>query len=108
MGQPLEEWALAGGAMGPPAPLGLPLGSFPHSSLPIDPTPHVPWGEVANPALTGLSILLPALNEVGGIAAVVKRLRRQTLQEQGIAYRAHLLDGGSTDRTRAGAKRLGA
>src|SRR6184192_3470794 len=91
MGQPLEEWALAGGAMGPPAPVGLPLGSFPHSSLPIDPAPYVPWGEIANPALTSLSILLPALNE-----------------EKGIAYSVHLLDGRSTDRTRAVAKRLGA
>src|SRR5881409_1234242 len=108
MGQPLEEWALAGGAMGPPAPVGLPLGSFPHSSLPIDPTPHVPWGEIANPALTSLSILLPALNEEDGIAAVLKRIPRQTLQEKGIAYSVHLLDGRSTDRTRAVAKRLGA
>src|SRR5256712_6721213 len=108
MGQPLEEWALAGGGMGPPAPVGLPLGSFPHSSLPIDPTPHVPWGEIANPALTSLSILLPALNEEDGIAAVLKRIPRQTLQEKGIAYSVHLLDGRSTDRTRAVAKRLGA
>src|SRR5881296_2915856 len=108
MGQPLEEWALAGGAMGPPAPVGLPLGSFPHSSLPIDPAPYVPWGEIANPALTSLSILLPALNEEDGIAAVLKRIPRQTLQEKGIAYSVHLLDGRSTDRTRAVAKRLGA
>src|SRR2546430_14137954 len=108
MGQPLEEWALAGGGMGPPAPVGLPLGSFPHSSLPIDPTPHVPWGEVANPALTSLSILLPALNEEDGIAAVLNRIPRQTLREKGIAYSVHLLDGRSTDQTRAVAKRLGA
>src|SRR5438093_1068643 len=108
MGQPLEEWALAGGAMGPPAPVGLTLGSFPHSSLPIDPAPHVPWGEIANPALTSLSILLPALNEEDGIAAVLKRIPRQTLQAKGIAYSLHLLAARSTDLTRAGATRLGA
>src|SRR6059036_1027919 len=94
--------------MGPPAPVGLPLGSFPRSSLPVDPAPHVPWGEVANPALTSLSILLPALNEEDGVAAVLNRIPRQTLQEKGIAYSIHLLDGRSTDRTRAVAKRLGA
>src|SRR5438445_2881681 len=81
---------------------------FPHSSLPVDPVPHVPWGEVANPALTSLSILLPALNEEDGVAAVLNRIPRQTLQEKGIAYTVHLLDGRSTDRTRAVAKRLGA
>src|SRR2546427_1625089 len=108
MGQPLEEWALAGGAMGPPAPVGLTLGSFPHSSLPIDPTPHVPWGEVATPALPSFSIRLPAVNEEDGVAAVLNRIPRQTLQEKGIAYSIHLLDGRSTDQTRAVAKRLGA
>ena len=59
MGQPSEDWAL-GGAMGPRAPMGPSLGPFPLSPLPVNPVPHVPWGEIANPALTSLSILLPA------------------------------------------------
>ena len=108
MGQPSEEWALGGGAVGSRAPTGPSMGPFPHSFLPVEPLPHVPWGEIANPALTSLSILLPALNEEDGIAAVLKRIPRQTLQEKGIAYSVHLLDGRSTDRTRAVAKRLGA
>jgi len=107
MGQPSEEWAL-GGAVGPRTPTGPSLDPFPHSSLPVDPVPNVPWGEIANPALTSLSILLPALNEEDGVAAVLNRIPRQTLQEKGIAYSVHLLDGRSTDRTRAVAKRLGA
>src|SRR5467141_5180488 len=107
MGQPSEEWAL-GGAVGPRAPSGPFMDPFPHSSLPVDPVPHVPWGETANPALTSLSILLPALNEEDGVAAVLNRIPRQTLQEKGIAYSVHLLDGRSTDQIRAIAKRLGA
>src|SRR5213594_3163740 len=107
MGQPSEEWAM-GGAGGLRAPTGPSMDLFPRSSLPVDPAPHVPWGEVANPALTSLSILLPALNEEDGVAAVLNRIPRQTLQEKGIAYSIHLLDGRSTDRTRAVAKRLGA
>jgi len=107
MGQPSEEWAL-GGAVGPRTPTGPSIDPFPHSSLPVDPVPNVPWGEIANPALTSLSILLPALNEEDGVAAVLNRIPRQTLQEKGIAYSVHLLDGRSTDRTRAVAKRLGA
>jgi len=108
MGQPSEEWALGGGAVGSRAPTGPSMGPFPHSSLPVDPLPHVPWGEIANPALTSLSILLPALNEEDGVAAVLNRIPRQALQEKGIAYSVHLLDGRSTDQTRAVAKRLGA
>src|SRR2546427_9642002 len=106
MGQPSEEWAL-GGAVGPRTPTGPSLDPFPHSSLPVDPVPNVPWGEIANPALTSLSILLPALNEEDGVAAVLNRIPRQTLQEKGIAYSIHLLDGRPTDRARAVAKRLG-
>src|SRR2546426_9308816 len=104
MGQPSEEWAL-GGAGGLQAPTGPSMDPFPRSSLPVDPVPNVPWGEIANPALTSLSILLPALNEEDGVAAVPNRIPRQTLQGKGIAYSVHLLDGRSTDRTRAGAKR---
>src|SRR3989441_9436179 len=107
MGQPSEEWAM-GGAGGLRAPTGPSMDPFPRSSLPVDPAPHVPWGEVANPALTSLSILLPALNEEDGVADVLNRIPRLTLQQRGYAYSVHLLDGGSTDQTRAVAKRLGA
>src|SRR2546425_13116418 len=96
MGQPVEEWAL-GGAGGLRAPTGPSMDPFPHSSLPVDPAPHVPWGEVANPALTSLSILLPALNEEDGVAAVRNPIPRQTLREKGIAHSNHPLDGRSTD-----------
>src|SRR2546425_1689275 len=100
MGQPSEEWAF-GGAIGPRTPTGPSLDPFPHSSLPVDPVPNVPWGEIANPALTSLSILLPALNEEDGVAAVLNRLPRQTLQAKRLAHILHLLDGRSTDRTHA-------
>src|SRR3989442_10389515 len=104
MGQPSEEWAL-GGAVGPRTPTGPSLDSFLHSSLPVDPVPNVPWGEIANPALTSLSILLPALNEEDGVAAVLHRLPRQTPPEKGIAHSVHLLHRRSTDRTPAVAQR---
>src|SRR3989442_15262290 len=107
MGQPSEEWAF-GRAIGPRTPTGPSLDPCPHSSLPVDPVPNVPWGEIANPALTSLSILLPALNEEDGVAAVLNRIPRETLQGKGIAYSVHLLDGRSTDQTPAVAKRLGA
>src|SRR5437899_7363960 len=107
MGQPSEEWAL-GGAVGPRTPTGPSLDPFLHSSLPVDPVPNVPWGEIANPALRSLTIPRPALNEEDEVAAVLNRIPRQNLQEKGIAYSVHLLDGRSTDRTRAVAKRLGA
>jgi len=51
---------------------------------------------------------LPALNEEHGVADVLNRIPRLTLQQRGYAYSVHLLDGGSTDQTRAVAKRLGA
>src|SRR3989475_8991421 len=105
MGQPSEEWAL-GGAVGPRTPTGPSLDPFPHSSLPVDPVPNVPWGEIANPALTSLSILLPALNEEDGVAAVLNRIPRQTLPEKGIGYSVHPLDGRSPDRPRPGATGL--
>src|SRR2546427_12447129 len=107
MGQPSEEWAL-GGAVGPRAPSGPFMDPFPHSSLPVDPVPHVPWGEAANPALTSLSILLPALNEEDGIAAGLNPIPRPTLREEGIAYSVQPLDGRPTSQTRAVAQRRGA
>ena len=108
MGQPGDEWPLSGGAIGARAPSGPTIGAFPLAARPLDPTPTVPWGEIANPALASLSILLPALNEEDGISAVLKRIPRQALQQKGYVYSVHLLDGGSTDQTRAVAKRLGA
>src|SRR2546422_3818331 len=107
MGQPSEEWAF-GGAIGPRTPTGPSLDPFPHSSLPVDPVPNVPWGEIANPALTSLSILLPALNEEDGVAAALYRVPPQNLQEKRIAFSVHLLHGGFTDRDRADATRLSA
>ena len=108
MGQPGDEWALSGGAIGARAPSGPTIAQFPVPALPVDPAPQIPWGEIANPALESLSILLPALNEEDGIADVLNRIPRLTLQQKGYAYSVHLLDGGSTDQTRAVAKRLGA
>jgi len=99
---------VGGRRVGARAPTGPSLGSFPFSALPVAPAPNIPWGEIANPALASLSILLPALNEEDGVAAVLNRIPRLILQQKGIAYSIHLLDGRSTDRTRAVAKRLGA
>ena len=108
MGQPGGEWRLSGEAVGAPAPSGMPVGPFPLAALPVDPIANIPWGEIANPALASLSILLPALNEEDGVADVLNRIPRLTLQQKGYAYSVHLLDGGSTDRTRVVAKKLGA
>jgi glycosyltransferase involved in cell wall biosynthesis len=108
MGQPAEEWPLSGGAMGARAPIGPSIDRFPRPSLPVNPVPQVPWGDVVSPALAGLSILLPALNEENGVANVLNRIPRLMLQQKGYAYSVHLLDGRSTDQTRAVAKRLGA
>src|SRR2546425_12949486 len=100
MGQPSEEWAL-GGAVGPRTPTGPSIDPFPHSSLPVDPVPNVPWGEIANPALTSLSILLPALNEEDGVAAVLNRIPRRSPPEKGSAYRGPPADGRCRGRTAA-------
>ena len=108
MGQPGDEWRLSGEAVEARAPSGMPVGPFPLPALPVDPIANVPWGEIANPALASVSILLPALNEEDGVADVLNRIPRLTLQQKGYAYSVHLLDGGSTDRTRVVAKKLGA
>src|SRR5213596_1236403 len=108
MGQPADEWPLSGGAIGARAPAGPPISPFPIPGAPVNPPAEIPWGEIANPTLPGVSILLPALNEEEGIAAVLNRIARLTPQQKGFAYSVHLLDGRSTDRTRAVAKRLGA
>ncbi len=61
-----------------------------------------------NLAAIGLSIVLPALNEERGVAAVLRRIPRQGLRRLGYSATIYLLDGRSTDRTRAVAERLGA
>src|SRR3989441_6419301 len=104
MGQPSEEWAF-GGAIGPRTPTGPSLDPFPHSSLPVDPVPNVPWGEIANPALTSLSILLPALNEEDGVAAVLNPATPQILPEQGDNQRHQPPNGRATVTNPPGAKR---
>ncbi len=58
--------------------------------------------------LSSLSILLPALNEEHGVAAVLNRIPWRHLEAQGIASRITLLDGRSRDRTRTVAHKLGA
>ncbi|HVG37130.1 MAG TPA: glycosyltransferase family 2 protein [Thermoplasmata archaeon] len=108
MGQRGDEWRLSGEAVEARAPSGMPVGPFPLPALPVDPIANVPWGEITNPALASVSILLPALNEEDGVADVLNRIPRLTLQQKGYAYSVHLLDGGSTDRTRVVAKKLGA
>src|SRR5438093_60278 len=91
------EWAPSGGSQhGPEPPVG-PIPSFPMSrgvEAPIDP---LPLGAAENPILPSLSILLPALNEELGLAAVLKRIPQPTLHQPGLAYRIYLLDGHSSD-----------
>ena len=107
--EPADEWSLSGGAEARQSPTGPSIGPFPRSSQPVDPAPSVPWGDIANPALLpSLSILLPALNEEHGVAAVLNRIPRLTLQQKGYIYSVHLLDGHSTDQTRVVAKQFGA
>ena len=57
---------------------------------------------------TSLSIVLPALNEEAGIEAVMKRIPGSILRGRGLSWSINLLDGHSTDDTRAVASRLGA
>src|SRR2546429_1774102 len=95
------------GGMGrmPPSP-SLPLPRYPFVG-PVDPSPETLWQEIDNLVPSSLSILLPALNEEGGVAAVMKRITT-TLQRKGLSYSVYLLDGQSTDQTRAVAMKLGA
>jgi dolichol-phosphate mannosyltransferase len=51
---------------------------------------------------------LPALNEESGVAAVINRIPDRSMREVGIIPRVTLLDGNSTDGTRAVAQKLGA
>jgi len=89
-----------------PAP-EIPFARLPLSD-PIDPLPEVLWREIDNLVPPSLSILLPALNEEYGVEAVMKRIPRSTLARKGLAYSVYLLDGRSTDRTRAIAAKFGA
>ncbi len=89
----------------PSAP-SLPVPRYPFVG-PVDPSPEALWQEIDNLVPSSLSILLPALNEEGGVAAVMKRIST-TLQRKGLSYSVYLLDGQSTDQTRAVAMKLGA
>src|SRR5881396_1694363 len=95
------------GRMGrmPPAP-SLPIPRYPFGG-PVDPSPEALWQEIDNLVPSSLSILLPALNEEDGVEAVMKRITA-TLHRRGLAYSVYLLDGQSTDQTRAVATKLGA
>jgi len=104
------EWAPSGGypreedlADGMPEPFLLDAGI-------ANPVPDLQVASVQTsvPMLWSLSILLPALNEEHGVAAVMNRIPRQHLEAQGIASTVWLLDGRSTDRTRTVAHKLGA
>ena len=74
---------------------------------PVDPSPEALWQEIDNLVPSSLSILLPALNEEDGVEAVMKRIST-TLHRKGLSYSVYLLDGQSTDQTRAVATKLGA
>lgn len=102
-----REWALSGGARPESPPIGSSFVRFPLPTQ-IEPAPVFPWGDVENPLPSSLSILLPALNEEHGVEAVLKRIPRSTLKSQGLAYSVYLLDGRSTDQTRAVASHFGA
>src|SRR5437879_3092582 len=95
------------GRMGrmPPAP-SLPIPRYPFGG-PVDPSPEILWQEIDNLVPSSLSILLPALNEENGVEAVMKRIST-TLQRGGLSYSVYLLDGQSTDQTRAVAREVGA
>jgi glycosyltransferase involved in cell wall biosynthesis len=66
------------------------------------------WGPIRSAVRSSLSIVLPALNEEAGIEAVMARIPRTILRGKGLSWSINLLDGRSTDRTRAVATRLGA
>ena len=65
-------------------------------------------GAIKNVVRTSLSIVLPALNEEAGIEVVMNRIPRTILRGRGLSWSIHLLDGRSTDQTRAVASRMGA
>lgn len=58
--------------------------------------------------LSQLSVLLPALNEEGGVRKVMRGIPRNSLRRMGFDVTVQLLDGGSSDRTREYAEDRGA
>ena len=57
--------------------------------------------------IDGISIVIPAFNEVGAVGGVVRDLRT-ALDDTGLAYEILLVDDGSTDATAATAAEAGA
>src|SRR5947199_6662860 len=102
------EWAPSGGSQRGPEPPAGPIPAFPFRREVENPIDLLPLGAVEKPVLPSLSILLPALNEELGLAEVLKRIPQATLHQRGLAYSIYLLDGHSTDQTRAVATRFGA
>src|SRR3989442_5373384 len=100
-------WEPSGGVgrMPSPSTLRFPGHAFPG---PVDVATEILWREIDNLVPPSLSILLPALNEENGVEAVMKRIPRSTLKRNGLSYCVYLLDGQSTDQTRAIASKLGA
>ena len=91
-----------------------PMPSPPSPPVPLHPfvaqvgyPPEILWREIDNLVPSSLSILLPALNEEFGVEAVMQRIST-TLKRKGLSYCVYLLDGQSTDQTRAVATKLGA
>jgi len=100
-------WEPSGGIQGMPSPPGPPFPRHPFVG-PVDSVPETLWREIDNLVPPSLSILLPALNEENGVAAVMKRIPRSILKRNGLSYCVYLLDGQSTDQTRAIATKFGA
>jgi len=100
-------WQPSGRMERMPSPPGLPFPRHPFVG-PVDSLPETLWREIDNLVPPSLSILLPALNEEHGVEAVMKRIPRSTLKRNGLSFCVYLLDGRSTDRTRAVATKLGA
>ena len=75
----------------------------------LHPTPDgLPPAPVENLPLPRLSVLLPALNEEGGVRHVLRRIPWSSLSSMGFRLDVNLLDGHSLDRTREAAKEYGA
>src|SRR5256885_16613721 len=73
------------GRMGPlPSAPNLPIPRYPFVA-PVDSSTETLWQEIDNLVPSSLSILLPALNEEGGVAAVMKRITT-TLRRKGLSY----------------------
>ena len=65
-------------------------------------------GRLDGALLPQLSVLLPALNEEGGVRKVLRGIPRNSLRRMGFDVTVQLLDGGSSDRTREYAENRGA